>query len=75
MAADEWTRVEDQQPGKRLISTQPEKTGRGELWTWLVEVDWPMSGRVQVYIRDCSGQIVFDHGRVFPLHASDEDGA
>ena len=74
--ATEWSVEEDGRPGRSLLRTQPEKTGGGVLlWTWLVEVNWPMTGRTQVYIRDCSDQFLFDHGRVYPLHASDEDGA
>lgn len=73
--AAEWSVEEDRRPGKPLLKSQPEKTGRGYLWTWLVEVNWPESGRVQVYIRDCGDEFVFDHGRVYPLHSSDEDGA
>lgn len=73
--AAEWSREEDRQPGKPLVRPQPELTARGEQWTWLIEVDWPAPLKVQVYIRDCSGQFLIDHCRVVPPQDADEDGA
>lgn len=72
--AAEWSRDEDRQPGKALVRPQPELTAKGYQWTWLIEVGWPAPVKVQVYIRDCGGQLLIDHGRVFPPPA-DEDGA
>jgi hypothetical protein len=72
----DWSVVEDGQPGKALVRTQPELTSRGKVWTQLIEVNWPMEGRTQLIIRESSGGLLLDHGRVFPLRAPEnEDGA
>lgn len=72
----DWTIEEDGRAGAALIRQQPEITPRGRLWTQLIEVNWPTEGRTQLMIRECSGDILIDHGRVFPLRAPEhEDGA
>lgn len=71
----DWSIDEDRRPGKPLVRSQPEMTAKGYQWTWLIEVNWPAPGRVQIYIRDCSDHFAIDHGRVFPLQGLDEDGA
>lgn len=71
----DWTREEDGQPGRQHLRHQPEVTAKGRVWTQLIEVHWPMEGRTQLIIRDDGGDYHLDHGRVFPLRATEDDGA
>lgn len=72
--ASDWTPAEDRRPAIPLVAVQPERTARGEVWTQIVVFNWPAPGWTQMTIRDCSGQFLIGHGRVYPL-TPDEDGA
>lgn len=63
----EWSPNEDRRPAAQTFSPQPEKTARGEIWTQYVRFDWPAPGYTYMTIRDCSGQFLIGHGRVYPL--------
>lgn len=71
--AAEWTPGEDLRPGAKLLRTQPELTARGKVWTQLV---WFELDRAKCYtqltVRDCSGEWLIGHGRIWPV--TDEDG-
>jgi hypothetical protein len=74
--ATDWSVEEDMQPGALLVRDNPEVTPRGNVYTWLVEMQWPTPSKTQLYVRDC-GDILVSHGRIFPLVSTraDEDGA
>lgn len=63
----DWSFAEDRRPGMQFLRTQPERTMRGEIWTWLVTFDWPSRGYTQMTVRDCSGEIIVDHGRIYAI--------
>ena len=71
--ATEWTPGEDLRPGAKLLREQPETTGRGKVWTQLVwfELDGSRC-YTQLTIRDCSGEVLIGHQRIWPV--TDEDG-
>lgn len=73
MAID-WSPGEDLRPGAKLLREQPEKTARGLTWTQVVwfELDGAKC-YTQLTIRDCSGEVLLGHGRIWPV--ADEDGA
>lgn len=83
--AAEWTPAEDLRPGKSFLAAQPEKTGRGDVWTWIISFRSgelkPYSEDVQCYqqfqVRDCSGQYITTEGRIYspPTPSEPEDGA
>lgn len=70
----DWSAGEDLRPGTRLLRTQPEVTARGRVWT---QITWfELNGSkcyTQLTIRDCSGQWLLGHGRIWPV--SDGDSA
>ena len=70
----EWSAGEDLRPGTRLLRDQPETTTRGKVWTQLTwfELDGTKA-YTQLTIRECSGEYLLGHGRIWPL--TDEDGA
>lgn len=70
----DWTPAEDLRPALALIKKQPEKTARGDVWTQVVVFPWPAPGYTQMTIRDCAGDYLIGHGRVYPL-TIDDDGA
>ena len=74
MAADEWTPGEDFRRGVQMFRVQPEETSRGRVWTQLVWFELEGSkAYTQLTIRDCSGDVLIGHGRIWPV--SGEDGA
>lgn len=77
MAARDWSFAEDMRPGIPFTKEQPERTARGDVWTWIVAFNWPAPGISQVTIRECSGDLLIDHGRVWPVGTASEqeDGA
>ena len=70
----DWSPAEDLRPAMAMTREQPEKSPRGPVWTQLVAFNWPAPGWTYMTIRDCSGEYLIGHGRVYPL-PSDEDGA
>lgn len=72
--ATEWSPAEDLRPALPLLREQPEHTARGDVWTQIVVFPWPAPGYTQMTIRDCSGEFLIGHGRVYPLTLED-DGA
>ena len=70
----EWSPHEDLRRGVQMFRVQPEVSARGKVWTQLVwfELD---GGKfyTQLTIRDCQGEMLLGHGRVWPV--ADEDGA
>ena len=72
--ATEWSPGEDLRPGAQLLRDQPEKTARGPVWTQLTwfELDGAKC-YTQLTIRDCSGELLLGHGRIWPV--TDEEGA
>lgn len=75
MAMADWSPAEDRRPAIALVGQQPECTGRGYVWTQIVVFPWPAPGYTQMTIRDCGGQLLLGHGRVYALTVEDEDGA
>jgi len=73
--AKDWTPAEDLRPGFPLTKPQPERTARGSVWTQLVTFNWPAPGYTQMTIRECSGQYLLGHGRVYEIPKDDDDGA
>lgn len=71
--ARDFSRAEDLQPGVSFRAVQPEITARGKVWTQRVVFDYPTPGWTWMTIRECSGDILVNHGRVWPI--ADEDGA
>jgi hypothetical protein len=71
----DWTPAEDMRPALALLKQQPEKTSGGDLWTQVVVFNWPAPGYTQMTIRDCAGDLLVGHGRVYPLTIESEDGA
>lgn len=79
----EWTPAEDLRPGLRFQRTQPEKTPRGDVYTFVVtfrstelkphEADLPCY--TQMSIRDYSGEYITTEGRIYSPPASTEDDA
>ena len=72
MATSEWSRDEDAKPGAQLLRIQPEITSRGKVWTQRIFVNWPSEGHTQLIIRECSGDILVDHGRIYPIRQEDD---
>jgi hypothetical protein len=72
-------------PGKSFLAVQPEQTGRGSIWTWIISFRsnelQPYAADVACYqqfqVRDCSGQILTTEGRIYspPQPSEPEDGA
>lgn len=83
--AAEWTPGEDLRPGAQFIRDQPEKTGRGEIWTWIISFRSaelkPSDPNIRCYqqfqVRDCSGQYITTVGRIYSPSTvgESEDGA
>jgi hypothetical protein len=82
--AIEWTPGEDLRPGRSFVRDQPEKTGRGDIWTWIIAFGStelkPSNPSVRCYqqfqVRDCSGQYITTEGRIYsPESEEAEDGA
>jgi hypothetical protein len=73
--ARDFNRSEDLQPGISFKAEQPERTGRGKVWTQRVVFDYPAPGWTWMTIRDCDGDILIDHGRVWPIDNEQEDSA
>ena len=81
--ATDWSPQEDLRPGPRFSAQQPEKTGRGEIYTFVVKFNSselkPTSPDLPCYmqmkIRDCSGQLITTKGRIYSPPRADEDGA
>ena len=71
----DWSPAEDRRPAIPMTKAQPEKTARGYVWTQIVVFPWPAPGYTQMTIRDCSGDLLLGHGRVYPLCVEEEDGA
>lgn len=71
----DWTPAEDLRPGLPLTKQQPERTARGDVWTQIICFHWPAPGFTQMTIRDCSGELLIGHGRVYQVPTQDEDGA
>lgn len=71
----DWSPAEDMRPAIPLTGEQPEKTARGFVWTQIVVFPWPAPGYTQMTIRDCGGEYLLGHGRVYPPRAEEEDGA
>jgi hypothetical protein len=71
----DWSPAEDMRPGLALIRTQPEITPRGLVWTQLAMFELNgVRAYTQLKIRDCSGDLLLDHGQIWPLVVED-DGA
>ena len=78
----DWSPAEDLRPGLRFQRTQPEKTARGDVYTFVVtfrsqqlkpsEQDLPCY--TQMAIRDCSGEFITTEGRIYSPPRED-DGA
>lgn len=76
----EWSFAEDMRPGQRFQRTQPEKTARGDVYTFIVtfrsrelkpdEVDLPCY--TQMAIRDCSGEYITTEGRIYSPPREDD---
>lgn len=77
----DWSPAEDLRPGPRFQRTQPEKTGRGDIYTFVVKYrhaeiepnDPDMPCYTQMAIRDCSGQYITTHGRIYSPPKDDKD--
>lgn len=69
----DWSPAEDLRPGIPMTTTQPEKTARGDVWTQMVAFNWPAPGWTQMTIRDCSGEILIGHGRVYAIAVEDDN--
>jgi hypothetical protein len=63
----DWSPAEDCRPAMPNVKPQPERTGRGLVWTMLVFFDWPSRGYTQMTVRDVNEQFIFDHGRIYPI--------
>ena len=75
----EWSPGEDLRPGMRLLRDQPEITTRGRVWTqliWFELHDGELDGRfyTQLMIRETSGDLLIDTGRIWPV-VTEDDGA
>ncbi len=78
----DWSPGEDLRPGIRFQRTQPEKTPRGDIYTFVVtfrsgelepdEHDLPCY--IQMTIRDCSDELITTLGRIYSPPRED-DGA
>jgi hypothetical protein len=84
MMATDWSPAEDMRPGPRFQVVQPEKTARGDIYTFVVkfrsqqiepgEADVPCY--TQMTIRDCSGEYITTEGRIYsPPKPDTEDDA
>lgn len=80
----DWSPAEDLRPGLRLGIAQPEKTPRGDLYTFVVKFrstdlepgEDEVSCYTQMTIRDCSGEYITTEGRYYtPPRQEPEDGA
>lgn len=69
----DFTKLEDLQPGVSFKPEQPETTGRGKVWTQRVVLDWPTPSWCWMTIRECSGDVLVDHGKIYPI--LEDDGA
>jgi hypothetical protein len=69
----DWSPAEDLRPGMRFAKTQPERTARGDIWTQVICFNWPAPGFTQMTIRDCSGELLIGHGRVYAIPGKEED--
>ena len=74
----EWSPGEDLRPGVQMFRVQPERTARGDVWTQLIWFE--LNGEkyhTQLTIRECGGDVLIGHGRVYPLAPKPEenDGA
>ena len=71
--ASDWNPSEDLRPAPKLLRTQPETTARGSVWTQLTwfELDGAKA-YTQLTIRECSGEYLIGHGRIWPV--TEEDG-
>lgn len=69
----DWSPAEDLRPGLPLTKQQPERTARGDVWTQIICFNWPAPGFTQMTIRDCSGELLIGHGRVYPVPTEDHD--
>lgn len=64
----EWSPAEDMRPGVQMFRVQPESTHRGKVWTQLVWFELDGSQYyTQLKIRECSGDILVEHGRIWPV--------
>lgn len=80
----DWSPAEDLRPGIRFQEQQPEMTARGELWTFVVVFRGSQLYELglgdftcytQMTVRDCSGEYVTDHRRIYSPSQESEDGA
>ena len=71
----DWSPAEDLRPAMQMTKDQPEKSARGLVWTQLVAFNWPAPGWTYMTIRDCAGDVLIGHGRVYALPADEDDGA
>lgn len=74
MTRRDFTKLEDLQPGVSFKAQQPEATTKGLVWTQRVVLDWPTPSWCWMTIREVSGDVLIDHGRIFSI-SEDEDGA
>jgi hypothetical protein len=71
----DWSIAEDMQPGPTLIRPQPEITSRGRIWTQLTSFELNgVRAYTQLKIRDCNGDVLVDHGQIWPV-ITEDDGA
>lgn len=69
----DWSPAEDLRPGLKFRTRQPEPTPRGDIYTFVVtfrshdiEPDEPdLPCYTQMAIRDCSGEYITTHGRIW----------
>ena len=80
---EDWSFSADRRPAMAFVHPQPEKTPRGDVYTWVVtfrsvEID-PQQRDVPCYtqmaIREWSGDLITTHGRIYSPPEKDEDGA
>lgn len=68
----DWSPNEDLRPGTKMLRVQPEPSPRGMVWTQLTWFD--LDGAkcyTQLTIRDCSGEYLIGHGRIWPVVEDD----
>jgi hypothetical protein len=83
MTMTDWSPAEDLRPAIRFAAVQPEKTARGDVYTFVVTFrsrdlrpDHPdLPCYTQMQIRDCSGEFITTEGRIYTPPADREDGA
>ena len=76
LTMSDWSYAEDMRPAVPLMKVQPERTARGDVWTQIVVFNWPAPGYTQLRIRECAGDLLIGHGRVYQITMPEtEDGA